>query len=121
MWKQVASLSSRIVPVVTRRTTQLNRSKMDRRASHGVREGFRMRDVLLTYDRLAPVEPQRSMPRWLTMLLDPVAAVLWRDPRRGKGIRSPAARRTMARSLRKSLGGRGCGGRGYLEISRCIA
>ena len=53
-----------VVPVVTRRTTQLNRSKMDRRASHGVREGLlRMRDVLLTYDRLAPVEPQRSMPR----------------------------------------------------------
>ena len=63
---------------------------MDRRASHGVREGLlRMRDVLLTYDRLATVEPQRSMPRWLTMLLDPLAAVLWRDPRRGKGLDLP--------------------------------
>ena len=77
---------------------------MDRRASHGLREGLlRMRDVLLTYDRLATVEPQRSMPRWLTMLLDPLAAVLRRDPRRGKGGGS-AARRTMARNLRKSLG-----------------
>jgi hypothetical protein len=45
-----------------------------------------MRAVPLTYDRLAIGEPQQSTPRWLTTLLDPGAAVLRRDPRRGKEL-----------------------------------
>jgi len=63
---------------------------MDRRAGRWVREGLlRMRELPLIYDRPATVEPQPSMPRWPTTPLDPVAAVLWRDPRRGKELDLP--------------------------------
>jgi hypothetical protein len=48
-----------------------------------------MRAALPTYDHLATAKPQRSMPQWPTTLMDSVAAALWRDPRRGKGLDLP--------------------------------
>jgi hypothetical protein len=83
-------LRYQIVPVLTRCTIQLNRSKRDRRARRSVPEAsLRMRAVRLTYDHLATVELQWSTRPWLTTLPDSVAAGLLPHPHRCIGLILP--------------------------------